>query len=117
MHNSVISAYIIGVAVLLVMMILSIIVSNAIKYEPGSNPRDPQKRRTWFWIFGVATLVFTFLVGYIFVYTSIRVPSFATKYLIAMTISSVVSFVLYIAIGFILSKSSGHGKLSNWFRK
>ncbi len=115
MHNSTISAYIIGVAVLLVMLLLSIIASNVIKPETGTaHPHDPQKRRMWFWIFGIATLVITFLVGYIFVYIDIKIPNYATNYLIAMSISSVASFVMYIVVGYFLSKSS-HGVLSNWF--
>lgn len=115
MQTSVISAYVIGAAVLIAALLLAVIVSNCIKYEPGANPQDAKKRRLWFWIFCVSCLVFSFLIPYFIIYTGIKVPAKQAAYLMHMVISTGVMTVLYIVIGWILSKVSGHGKLSNWF--
>lgn len=115
MQTSVVSAYIIGIVVFIVMLLIAAIVANAIAYEPGTNPSDPRKRRTWFWIFGALTPVFTFFLAYFIVYSGIKMQNVQNKYMTAMCISTALSFVLYVASGFALSKIFGHGKLHHWF--
>lgn len=115
MQTSVASAYIIGIVVFIVMLLLAAIVANAIAYQPGTNPSDPGKRRTWFWILGVLTPVLTFALTYFIVYSGIRMQNVKESYMTAMCISTAVSFVLYVAFGFALSKIFKHGKLSSWF--
>lgn len=116
MHTSLVSAYVIGVAVSIVMLAIAAIISSAIKYQPGSNPKDPRKRKVTFWICAVFALILPFIVAYIFEYQGIKVKSKQEGYLLAMAISSILSLILYIVIGIVISKTSGHGKLSNWFR-
>lgn len=116
MHTSVVSAYIIGVGVFIVMLVIAAIISSAIKFQPGSDPKDPIKRKVTFWICAVFALVLTFATTYIFEYQNIKLKSKQEDYLLAMAISSVLALILYIGIGFVISKASGHGKLSNWFR-
>ena len=115
MQTSVVSAYIIGIVVFIVMLLIAAIVANAIAYQPGSNPSDPGKRRTWFWILGVLTPVLTFALSFFIVYTGIKMQNVKESYMTAMCISTGVSFVLYVAFGFALSKIFKHGKLSSWF--
>lgn len=115
MQTSVVSAYIIGIVVFIVMLLLAAVVANAIAYQPGTNPTDPRKRKTWFWILGVLTPVITFVLTYFIVYTGIKMKTVQDKYMTAMCISTAVSFVLYVASGFALSKIFKHGKLSSWF--
>lgn len=107
-------AYIIGIVVSLVLLLIAAIISNSIEYEMTSNPKDKGKRKMWFWIFAAASIVVTFIVGY-FLSTGIRVPSKSAAFLTATGIASGVSFVVYVVLGFIISKMNGHGKLSNWF--
>ena len=109
------SAYIIGVVVFIVMLLIATVVANAIAYQPGTNPTDPRKRKTWFWILGVLTSVLTFVLTYFIVYIGIKMKTVQDKYMTAMCISTALSFVLYVAIGFALSKIFKHGKLSSWF--
>ena len=109
------SAYTLGVVVFIVMLLIAVVIANAIAYQPGTNPSDPRKRKTWFWILGVLTPVFTFFLAYFIVYTSIKVHSSQGKYMNAMCISTALSFVLYVISGFALSKIFKHGKLSSWF--
>lgn len=116
MHTTVISAYILGIGALIVCLFLAIIVSNCIKYEAGSDPKDGAKRRMWYWIFCVICLVLSFVLPYAFVFQGIKVPSKQTQYLIHMAISTGLMTILYIVFGMLISKVfSKHGKLSNWF--
>lgn len=115
MQTSVISAYIIGIVVFTVMLLIAAIVANAIAFQPGTNPSDPGKRRTWFWILGVLTPVLTFVLSYVIVYIGIKMSNVQDRYMTAMCISTVMSFVLYVASGFVLSKIFNHGKLHHWF--
>jgi drug/metabolite transporter (DMT)-like permease len=115
MQTSVVSAYIIGIVVFIVMLLIAAVVANAIAYQPGTNPTDPRKRKTWFWILGVLTPVLTFVLTYFIVYIGIKMKTVQDKYMTAMCISTALSFVLYVAIGFALSKIFKHGKLSSWF--
>ena len=115
MQTSVVSAYVIGIVVFIVMLLLAVIVSNFIDYEPGTNPTDPRKRKMWFWTFGALTPVFTFFLAFFVVYIGIRMSNVQEKYMTAMCISTALSFILYVALGFALSKIFGHGKLHHWF--
>ena len=97
------------------MLLIAAVVANAIAFEPGVNPSDPRKRKTWFWILGVLTPVLTFVLTYFIVYTGIKMKTVMDKYMTAMCISTAMSFVLYVVSGFALSKIFKHGKLSSWF--
>ena len=115
MQTSVVSAYVIGVVVFIVMLLIAAVVANAIAFQPGTNPKDPGKRKTWFWILGALTPVLTFFLAYFIVYMGIKMHNVQEKYMTAMCISTAMSFVLYVISGFALSKIFKHGKLSSWF--
>ena len=115
MQTSVVSAYVIGIVVFIVMLLSAAVVANAIAFQPGTNPTDPGKRKMWFWILGVLTPVLTFFLAYFIVYTGIKMHNVQEKYMMAMCISTAMSFVLYVASGFVLSKIFNHGKLHHWF--
>ena len=112
MQTSVAVAYMVAVIVLVVFFACAVISANAISFKP--NRSDVGQRRLWFWVFGLATLVVSFLVNYFCFYNKIEVPSQADSYMLQTIISSVVSFVVYIVAGLAVSKST-NGKLSNWF--
>ena len=115
MQTSVVSAYIIGIVVFIVMLLTAAVVANVIAFQPGTNPSDPRKRKTWFWILGFLTPVLTFLLAFSIVDTGIRMRNVQEKYMTAMCISTVLSFLLYVVSGFMLSKIFNHGKLHHWF--
>lgn len=108
-----VSAYVIGVVAAVVMLIIAAIISNMISFRPDNT--DCARRRLWFWVLAVLTPVLNFLATFTFVYLSIRVNSKRESYMIAMAISAVASFVLYVVFGFIIAKANKHGKLGNWF--
>lgn len=115
MQTSVVSAYVIGIVVFIVMLLLAAIVANAIAFESGTKPKDPRKRKMWFWILGILTPLFTFLLAYFIFYSDIRMENVKEKYMTAMFFSMVLSFVLYVVMGYILSRVFNHGKLKSWF--
>ena len=113
MNASVTSAYMVGFVAFAVCMLIAIIVSNAIRYEVN-NPQDKKKRRIVFWLMGVLVPLAVFATTYFVFYTDIRVPSRAEAYMTAMCISAAAFFVLYIVVGFVLSKVFSHSKLTSW---
>ena len=115
MNVSVVSAYIIGLVVFLVLMLVSIIVANSIPYELGANPKDKSKRKMWFWIICALVPICVFVANYFIGYQGIKVPSKAAAYLQAMSIATVLATMLYIVCGVVLAKIFNHGKLSSWF--
>lgn len=115
MNDQSLSAYIMAVVIALVFLLIAAVISNLIQFEGGSHPKDPGKRKMWFWIFAILCPVVIFLVGFLVVRAGIKVPSLRDKYTTALSIGTGVAFLIYIVLGFILSKIFKHGKLGNWF--
>ena len=115
MNGSVVSAYIIGLVVFLVLMLISVVIANGIPYELGANPKDKAKRKMWFWIICALVPICVFAINFFAGYQGIKVPSKAAAYMTAMSISTGVATVLYIVCGIALAKIFNHGKLSSWF--
>lgn len=115
MNTTVASAYMIGVIVFVVCMLLAIITANAIRYEAGIAPQDKKKRKITFWLFAILCPIAIMAICYFGIYYDIRIPSRQDAYLAAMGISSGIFLVAYIVCGFILSKAFPHGKLASWF--
>lgn len=108
-------AYIITIIAAFIFLLLSAFIANSIRFEGGSRPKDPQKRKMWFWILAVLNPIITFLVGY-FVFMPKDAGRMAThEYLQALSIGTGVGFILYILLGFLLSKLFRTGKIGNWF--
>jgi putative flippase GtrA len=108
------SGYIISIVTAFVFLLISAFIANAIKFEGGSHPKDPQKRKMWFWILAILNPAVNFLLGY-FVFKPEANMMVVNKYISALSIGTVIGFVLYIIIGFILSKLFKNGKLGHWF--
>ena len=112
---STLPVYIISAAFACVFLILSVWRSNSIKYEGGSNPRDPFKRKFWFWTLAILAAIANLAFG-LFNYYFPENNAFARSQLInAIGISTGLSFVVYVLLGFILSKLFRNGKLGDWF--
>lgn len=52
------SAYFISIIFAAVVLLGAILISIIIPFEPGVNPKDPRKRRVWFWILALVNPVF-----------------------------------------------------------
>jgi methionine sulfoxide reductase heme-binding subunit len=104
-------------AIILVVLFLGIAIalSNRIAYEGGKNPSDPAKRRTWFFILGVAAPVLFFLFNYLYVKQTIENPALQTKFVSTNVMGTVLVLALYFLIGFLLSKILKNSKFATIF--
>lgn len=109
------TAYVMGIAISLIFLIIAALISNSIKFEGGSNPKDPRKRKMWFWTLAGFMPALNFLLGFLLIRPGIKNPMFQQQYNSALGISTILAVVIYILLGFILSKVFKNGKLGNWF--
>ena len=115
MNDQSLSAYIIAIVIALVFLLIAAVISNLIQFEGGSRPKDPGKRKMWFWIFAILCPIVIFVYCFFVVRAGISVPSLRDKYTTALSVGTGLGLVIYIVLGFILSKIFKHGKLGNWF--
>lgn len=108
------TAYVISGIITLTFLVFAILISNVINFEGGSRPKDAAKRRAWFWFLAVLNPAVIFLLGY-FVFMPEANIMIVKRYVSALSIGTVIGFVLYILLGFVLSKIYKHGKISHWF--
>jgi uncharacterized membrane protein len=112
---STVPVYIISAVFAGVFLLIAALISNAIKFEGGANPKDPGKRKMWFWIMAIIGTIANLLFG-LFSYYYPENNSYAKSQLItAIGIGTGICFLLYIVLGFLLSKVFKNGKLGNWF--
>ncbi len=107
-------AYIVTAITALAFLLIAVFTAKAIKFEGGSNPKDPRKRKAWFWVLAILNPIISFLVGYFFFMPDGNVL-IVNKYKTALIIGTGVGFLLYIIIGFVLSRIFKNGKLGHWF--
>lgn len=109
-----ITAFVISIATTLVLLMIVALISNAINFERGSRPKDPARRRLWFWVIAVLNPAIIFLLGYYMFRPDANIM-IVNRYFHALSVGAVMGFVLYITIGFVLSKIFKNGKISHWF--
>ncbi len=99
------NTYILAIIVAVVFVGISIAVSGMIAFEGGRNPRDPKKRRIWFIILGIIGTILFFCWNYFIVLEKIKpVASFQNQFLKHAGIATGVTLVVYVLLGFVLSK-------------
>lgn len=108
------SAYIVTIITALAFLLITTFVAIAIPYEAGSRPRDPRKRRAWFWILAILNPLAAFLLGYLVFKPDANVLV-VSRYMTALSIGTGIGFIVYIILGFILSRMFQKSKLGNWF--
>ncbi len=108
------TAYILSLVIAFVFILFAALSANAIKYQGGSNPSDPRKRKIWFWVLAIINPILNFLLGY-FVFKPDGNAMVIEDYKTALFIGTGIGFILYIIIGFVLSKIFKNGKIGNWF--
>lgn len=112
MGTSVIVAYTWSVIVLVVFFLAAVFVSNSIAYRPGGG--DDTSRRIWFWVLCALTPLVSFGINSI-VAGGIRVPAHRMNYLANAGIGAGAAVVLFILMGFVLSRAFSRSKISSWF--
>jgi methionine sulfoxide reductase heme-binding subunit len=109
-------SYIIATIVAGAMILVAALIASAIQYKGGSNPNDPGKRKAWFWIIAVVNPIIFFLLGrFVLAPNPDNDQMVYDEYMKVLPIATAVGFVLYIIIGFIVSKVFRNGKLGHWF--
>ena len=110
------TSYIIAAIVAGVMILIAALISMAIKFEGGSRPKDPGKRKAWFWIIAVLPPTVFFALGrFVLVPNPLDDQMVYDEYMKVLPIATGVCFVIYLVVGFILSKIFKNGKLGHWF--
>jgi sulfoxide reductase heme-binding subunit YedZ len=99
----------------LVFILLSILIANLIKYEGGTNPKDSGKRRMWFWLLAAFSPVAIFLYEFLMIIPKVQPGPAMSKFMPHPYVAVGVVLVIYILVGFILSKTMKRGKVGNWF--
>lgn len=106
------TAYIWSLVVLIIFFLVTIMISNMIPYKPN-NPGSV-KRRIWFWVFAVLTFAVAFLINFA-IAGNIEIQSVKDDYINNSIIGACAGFVLFVVIGFILSKCLPKTKIGTWF--
>lgn len=110
--------YIISAVCALVVILIAAGISTSIKYEGGSKPKDPGKRKMIFWVFAVINTAVAFVLLYFVFRPDAMMDIMAhDDYMAAFPIALGVGFVLYVLVGFVMSKMFKHGKLGHWFKR
>ena len=97
-------------------LLIAAIISNLIKFEGGSNPKDPGKRKLWFWVIAILTPIFIFIMcRFILAPNPSDDQMVYDEFVNAIPFAAVVGLGIYILLGLILSKAVKHSKLGHWF--
>lgn len=125
-----INMFVVAIVCALGFLLLAMLVANLIKFEPGSNPKDPQKRKLWFWILGVLATILAFVLLFFVIPVPVeavdwdqivdvsarrRYENLMAHYIMMAGIATGVCFVAYVLLGFVLSKVFKNKKIGNWF--
>lgn len=109
---SITSAYMWALIVMVVCFLLATLVANLILFKP--NDPGTTARRIWFWVLCVAAGIIGFVINFI-IGKSISVPSIQSDFYMHAGIAAGVSVVIYIVLGFVISKIFPNSKVGTWF--
>ncbi|MDE6235311.1 MAG: hypothetical protein K2M56_06140 [Muribaculaceae bacterium] len=112
MQASISTAYMWSFIIMVVFFAIAVVVANMVVFKP----RDPgtTTRRVWFWVLCVATGVVAFIVNST-IAAGITVPTIKDSYILHSVIAAVVAVVVYIILGFSISKMFPGKKVGTWF--
>jgi methionine sulfoxide reductase heme-binding subunit len=107
------TTYILSIIFAAVVLLLAALISNAIKFEGGANPKDSGKRKMWFWIFAVLNpIIFYSIAAFVMPPSNLKALKTWND---SLPIAVAIGFVVYIILGFVMAKMFKHGKIGNWF--
>jgi uncharacterized membrane protein len=86
-----------------------------IAFEGGKNPKDAKIRRTWFFILGVTGTIFFFFWNFLYVTDLIKGAKGQSDFLFHNAMATILSLVVYIVLGFVLSKTFKQSKFGTIF--
>ena len=104
LHQAKIATYMTDAIVGIAFMVLILIVANLISWQPGAYDNSPAKRKTWFWILGVASLFTSLGIDYFTWMKRIEKAQFVSEYIMHMIGAAIVGVVIYGVVTFIICK-------------
>jgi sulfoxide reductase heme-binding subunit YedZ len=110
------NSYITSVIAAGLFILIAALISNMIQFEGGSNPKDPGKRKMWFWIIAILNpVLFYVLSAFVLAPNPDNDQMVYDDYMATLPIAAGIGFIIYVVLGFVLSKVFKNGKLGNWF--
>lgn len=113
------TAYLWTAVVAVVFFLIAVVAANMILYKPN-NP-GTTARRIWFWVLAVLTPIVGFIVNNIYLNnvkqsgeTTVTATS-ESEFMLHSGIAAVVFLLLFIGLGFALSKVFKNSKVGTWF--
>lgn len=113
MSEIIIPVYICALVAAVLALVLAIILSNNVAFQP--NLSDVSKRKGIFWFSSIVAPLVSALLAFLFIYIGLKTGSKKSAFMLHMSIGLCVSWVLYVVLGFIVSKANKQGKLGSWF--
>jgi len=110
------NTYILAIVAAIVFIGIAILIAQMIAYEGSKNARDSVKRRVWFFVIAAVDLVVFFSYNFFIVKGKIKpVPALQDNFLMHCAIATGVTLVVYLVLGFLLSKLMKKGKFGTVF--
>jgi len=106
------NSYIVPLIAAGLMLLIAAVISNAIAFEGGVNPKDP--RKLVFWLVALLNPIVAYAASLMLAPDSSQVIAH-NDYMSGLPIGTGVGFLVYIIVGFGISKAFRTGKLGNWF--
>ena len=109
----IIQVYVCALVASVVALLLAIFLSCRVSYQPDLS--DVRKRKGTFWLTGVLAPVLSALLAFLIVYIGLKTGSKKSACILHMCIGLVVSWIIYVMLGLVVSKANKQGKLGSWF--
>lgn len=105
-------AYVWAIIISFVLLLIAAVIAYMIPNKPRG--KDISQRRVWYWVLFIATIGIAFGLN-AWIASDIKIPSKHTAYLTASAIATGIAALIYIIVGFGLSKGMKKSKLGSWF--
>lgn len=110
------NSYITSIIAAGLFILIAALVSNAIKFEGGANPKDPSKRKMWFWIIAILNpVIFYILSAFLLAPNPNNDQMVYDEFMASLPIAAGIGLLVYIVLGFVFSATIKNGKINNWF--
>ena len=112
METNTIMIYTWAFVILIVFFLISMGIAFSIPIKPDMS--DRLTRKVWFWVMCALTPVCAFFLNFILCPAD-QLPEVHSNYMAQSGISAGLVFVIFILIGFGISKSAPRSKMGSWF--
>jgi hypothetical protein len=93
--------YVYALIVAIIALGIAFIIAKLVKFQGGKNPRDHIKRRIWYIVIGLITLIAFFLYNALYVSSLIAKAPLQAKFSTANILATLLVLVVYVTVGII----------------